>query len=187
MTKKSSILLISLGTLLVIAVTVAVSYALWSITRKQETSNVITSGCFNIEFSELTNEINLPKAYPLTEAQGSALSPFTFKITNTCSIISDYTINLEMLSDTTLNSNFVAVKINDRETQKLGTLPETTKTDSSSTEARKILSGQLAGNSSVTYDLRLWLHQDTTLADDAQHKLFNAKIVVESEVAPTQS
>ena len=68
------------------------SYALWQITFQQATTNVITTGCFQIEFQD-HNPIHLGSAYPISDEEANELTPYTFTITNACnSFASSYNV-----------------------------------------------------------------------------------------------
>lgn len=184
MTKKIAIPLIVISTLLIATIMIAISYAYWTITTVQVTTNTIATGCFNVIISEEKNAINLENAYPITDEEGMQSTPFTFTIKNTCDINSVYTVNLEALAGSDLNTNFIATKINNKDIKTLGSLTSATPAESDSIESRVIATGSLAPSKSVTYDLRLWMDESVTLDDDAQNKLFNGKIVVVAEAAP---
>ena len=86
--------------LLLFFIAIGISYAYWKITMVQNNSNLVTSDCFSLEFTD-ENDINLENAYPL---DGEELADFVFKttpyhftITNKCDREIDYTINLESL------------------------------------------------------------------------------------------
>lgn len=59
------------------------SYALWTMSHTQSTTNALASGCFSTTFTD-DSPIKLEKAYPISETAGLKLSPYTFTITNTC-------------------------------------------------------------------------------------------------------
>lgn len=183
MSKKNAISITVVGILLMLAVTVAVSFAYWSITKVQETSNVITTGNLNVTISKEENAIVLENAYPISDEAAEGLTPFTFTITNDGDTYSSYTANLEMLAGTTLNSAFVSTKLGFNQIKKLNSLPDATKSNANSVGSKTLVSGGLEPGESVTYQLRLWIDKDVTLNDDVQNKLFEAKIVVVAQAA----
>ena len=67
----------------VFALITSVSYALWQMTLQQTTTNVITTGCFKIEFQD-NNPIQMEKSYPISDEEAKELTSYTFTITNTC-------------------------------------------------------------------------------------------------------
>ena len=108
--KNYKITLILLGILLVAAITLGVSYALWQITNKQTDKNIISSGCLEITFEETSNSINLTNTYPITDEEGMKLVPYKFKIKNTCTIDSKYYVTLNSFGDTATAMNDSVIK-----------------------------------------------------------------------------
>ena len=160
---------------------IGVSYAYWKFTYIAEKTNNATSGCFNIELTDQKDEINLTNAYPITDEQGLKLKPFSFTLKNTCSIFAHYYVNLEMLEGTTLNSKWVATKVNNDAITTLDQYKTTTTAISGSTESRTIAEGYLGSGDSVDYTLSLWMDEDATINDDVMNKVFKSKVVVVSE------
>ncbi len=85
--------------LMVMTLFLSSSYALWSVTVTQQTENVIKSGCFSIAFENEGNSssINLTNTYPMSDEKGSKLTPYKFKIKNTCTVDAKYTLYLSEL------------------------------------------------------------------------------------------
>ena len=160
---------------------IGVSYAYWKFTYIAEKTNNATSGCFNIELTDQKDEINLTNAYPITDAEGLKLKPFSFTLRNTCSIFAHYYVNLEMLEGTTLNSKWVATKINSDAITTLDKYKTTTTTMAGSTESRTIAEGYLGSDDSVDYTVSFWMDEDATINDDVMNKVFKSKVVVVSE------
>ena len=158
-----------------------VSYAYWRFTYVADKANNATSGCFNIELTDQKDVINLTNAYPITDAEGLKLKPFSFTLKNTCTIFAHYYVNLEMLEGTTLNSKWVATKVNSDAITTLDQYKTTTTTISGSTESRTIAEGYLGSGDSVDYTLSLWLDEDATIDDDVMNKIFKSKVMVVSE------
>ena len=98
---------------IVIIMLITTSYALWQITLTQESTNILTTGCFNIEFQD-NNPITLENAVPITDEEGSKLTPYSFTLTNTCDTLVKYQINLEVLDSTTLNNEYIKTKFQDK-------------------------------------------------------------------------
>ena len=160
---------------------IGVSYAYWKFTYIAEKTNNATSGCFNIELTDQKDEINLTNAYPITDEQGLKLKPFSFTLRNTCSIFAHYYVNLEMLEGTTLNSKWVATKINSDAITTLDKYKTTTTKMVGSTESRTIAEGYLGSDDSVDYTVSFWMDEDATINDDVMNKVFKSKVVVVSE------
>ena len=160
---------------------IGVSYAYWKFTYIAEKTNNATSGCFNIELTDQKDEINLTNAYPITDEQGLKLKPFSFTLRNTCSIFAHYYVNLEMLEGTTLNSKWVATKINSDAITTLDKYKTTITTMAGSTESRTIAEGYLGSDDGVDYTVSFWMDEDATINDDVMNKVFKSKVVVVSE------
>ena len=180
MQRKSKLSLIIFGLFIILA-SIGLSYAYWRFTFISDKANKGTSGCFNIELAEEKDEINLTNAYPITDAEGLKLKPYSFTLRNSCSIFAHYYVNLEMLEGTTLNSKFIATKINSDAITTLDKYKTATTTMNGSTEARTIAEGYLGAGDSIDYTVSFWMDEDVTINDDAMNKVFKSKIVTVSE------
>ena len=180
MQKKSKISIFIIG-LVIVLTSIGLSYAYWRFTFISDKANKGTSGCFNIELAEEKDEINLTNAYPITDAEGLKLKPYSFTLRNSCSIFAHYYVNLEMLEGTTLNSKFIATKINSDAITTLDKYKTATPTMNGSTEARTIAEGYLGAGDSIDYTVSFWMDEDVTINDDAMNKVFKSKIVTVSE------
>ena len=152
------------------------SFASWIITLTQSNSNVIGSKCFNLTLSE-TNPINLTDAYPITDDEGALLTPFDFTITNTCNSYASYQVNLEILNNTTLAASEVKVMLDNGTPFLLSSKTSATTTLSNATSAYALTTGFLDPNESVTYHLRLWIKEDSTMEASA-NKVFSSKVTI---------
>ena len=178
MKKKISILIISL---IIVLTSIGLSYAYWKITLMGDKGNNVTSGCFNIEMINQKDEITLGSTFPITDAEGLKLKPFSFTLKNTCTIFAHYYVNMEMLEGTTLNSRFVAVRVNNEAINTLDTYNTANTTINTSTESRTIAEGYLGADEEVDYTVSFWMDEDATINDDVMNKVFKSKVVVVSE------
>ena len=178
MKKKISILIISL---IIVLASLGLSYAYWKITLMGDKGNNVTSGCFNIEMINQKDEITLGSTFPITDAEGLKLKPFSFTLKNTCTIFAHYYVNMEMLEGTTLNSKFVAVRVNNEAINTLDTYKVASTTINTSTESRTIAEGYLGADEEVDYTVSFWVDEDATIDDDVMNKVFKSKIVINSE------
>ena len=93
-------LAIFLFVLIVICTCIGLSYAYWKITMVQNNSNLVTSDCFSLEFTD-ENDITLQNAYPMYDEElinfMMEATPYHFTVTNKCNREMYYTINLESL------------------------------------------------------------------------------------------
>lgn len=176
MNKKYRISLIIITLMLVCTIFVATSYALWSVTEVQNDTNIVATGCFNATLTN-DNPIALSNTYPITEASGLETTPYTFTITNTCSIAASYEISLESLAATNLGGEYLRVSLDKQMSSLYSGLENATTYFDSSKSAKQLNKGKLGAGESVTYDLRLWLDYDAT-QDTTANKTFEAKIIV---------
>ena len=182
---KKKVGLIVLSLCLVGIVAIGVSYAWWRFTVMQTGENTAISQCLKIELSNESDAINLTNMYPITDEEGRKLTPYTFTLTNTCTVSAAYKLNMEMLEGTTLNSKYVAVTVNDGDINLLSSYDETTTVIDNSTESRTLDTGVLSPNGSKDYSVSIWMDKSVTLEDDAQNKVFKSKIVVNAEATET--
>ena len=178
---KKKIGLVILSLCLIGIVAIGVSYAWWRFTTMQTGENTAISKCLKLELSNESDAINLTNMYPITDEEGRKLTPYTFTLTNTCTVSAEYKLNMEMLEGTTLNSKYVAVMVNNGAIKLLSTYDESTTIIDGSTESRTLDTGILGPNSSKDYSVSLWMDKSVTLEDDAQNKVFKSKIVVNAE------
>lgn len=69
--KNKYILLIATSLVLVVLVSVGISYALWNQNIAAENVNTANTGCFDISLNDEKNNINLANAYPISTEKGS--------------------------------------------------------------------------------------------------------------------
>ena len=162
---------------LICLISIGVSFGYYLLSKKQDNNNVAGSKCFKLELSNAKNEINLTNMYPISDEEGRKLTPYSFTITNTCDVLAGYTVNIEMLEGTTLNSKYLDVLVNNEEIKLLSTYEATDTVIANSTESRVIAKGTLGYNDSADYTVRFWMDKDV---DDIEsmNKYFASKIVV---------
>lgn len=164
---------------------VGISYAWWRLSLVQDKANTAVSKCLKLELANQSNEINLTNMYPISDEEGRALTPFTFTLKNTCSMAAKYTLNLEMLEGTTLNSNYLAVLVNNKDIKLLSSYSTATTVINGSTESRTFDTGTLTPNMSKDYSISIWMDKSVTLSDDSQNKVFKSKVVVDAVATET--
>ena len=174
---KKLVLLMIIGIMLSISLLVGVSYALWSNTHVQEGQGIVESGCFSTDFSEV-NSISLSNVYPISDSKGMSATPYQFTITNTCTVDAKYEVNFEVLAGSTLSSNYVKLAI-DNKKDILSNYESKTPTIEGALSSSNIASGWLKADESITYDLRLWMDEATTLVQ-GEGKSLSGKVVVVS-------
>ena len=108
MSKKKIFILSIIVGLIAIVTGVSVSYALWA--RVHVTNNnMVTSGCLNVEFKSISDDINLERRYPrnIIMTEGT----YIFSITNTCTTVASYDINVDTLEGSDLNPKYLELRL----------------------------------------------------------------------------
>ena len=182
MMKRKKISL-ALGILMVVCAVVGMSYAYWVLTYSQTGMNKLTSSCFSLSLTNESNAIKLENAYPILDEEGKKLTPYSFTITNTCDLFASYTVNLEILENSTLDSKYIKVMLNNEAIQNLNEYESTITTITGSIDSKVLAQGSLGSGDSVDYTLRLWMNENITMEDtEAMNKLFRSKIVISATV-----
>ena len=174
MKQKKKTIMIAIIILLVLSVAIGISYAYWILNLNQDSKNIVSTKCLNVTFTE-GDAINLQKTYPMDDEEGSKLTPYTFSLKNECNDKANYQINLETLAESTLDINYVKVKLND-EISVLGNNEAVTKTLDNATDSRMLETGILNANETKTFNLNVWLSYDAP--NDTMNKNFESKITV---------
>ena len=176
---KRKVILIILGIFIILTSCIGITYATWNYIGSSSVANLVTSGCLKLDIEDELNNINLQNAIPITNEEGMALTPYTFTVENTCSTIASYTLNLESLSRTTLDSNYVRTSFNGNASKLLSEYElMTTTTINGAIEGRILDSGILAPNQSKSYSLRVWLDGDITMESNIMGKVFSSKVSI---------
>lgn len=187
--------LLVIGILLAISTTIGSSYALWTVTETQETTNEITSGCFTLSYTDIFNNkstsINLTNTYPLKDEIGLTLSPYTVVLKNKCNIAATYELTLTTDANNTLNdeylkTNLVNITTNTSFSAKhLNTLEKinldenlidtiTNKKSIIIKDTYLLANGVLNPEEEVNFELRLWLSSDAP--NETMNKKFTAVV-----------
>ncbi len=139
--------------------------------------NSATSSCFKLQFSD-QNDISLIDTVPLSEEAAKELTPYKFTITNTCNTSSYYDVNLEILEGTTIESSEVRYSLDNVDSRLLSERSSVSDfINQNVLSSRNLISGILNQGESKTYDLRLWVNEDSLYQNSAE-KDFISKVVV---------
>jgi hypothetical protein len=171
----------AISILAVLIVVMFSSYAVFSSVTKSTKYNVIKSGTLNITYNDtdsgLGNIINLNGTYPKTDAEGLALTPYTFKITNTGSLKAKYTVSIvddtDMIAEdgcsaNQLDKNVIKYSVNSGTPALLSSV---------ASNSYIVASGNIEPTYSITYNIRVWLSDTAVTADLNKH--FHGKIVID--------
>ena len=175
-------LLISLLCLTIIGV----SYAVWRISLVQTGSNKIVTSCFDVAFKEDSEAINLENVYPILDEEGIKGTPYTFTLTNNCAELASYQINLEVLNTATLNSQYIKVYLDSGSPSVLTNLNATSTTLDEAKEAYVLDAGYFEPNESKTFNLRIWMDEDTPALEETMNKTFASKVTVTTSYLKTK-
>ena len=167
------------------------SYALW-VASYTGGENIVEVGCFSVEFEELSSSVQLHNTYPVSDQKGLLLTPYTFKITNTCTNDAAYNVTLNTLTTNTMQKNWLKYAIYKSTESKpivginLGTISNfNTATEelqiTNLDESIIIASGKLKQNESENYNFYLWMDEAT--GNEAMNTKFEGSINVISTAA----
>ena len=172
---KKILFLLIIGAVLIIGT----SLAYIRFERIQENPNKIAALCLDMEFIEDKNSnINLEKAYPIPDKEGSGLTPYTFTIKNKCNDAVNYEINLDIIEEeNAIDISHIKTKLNEEDPVILESLNTSEKTIREATISKELKTSTLRGKESITYSLRLWMDYDTSI-EEGSNKTFKSKVVV---------
>ena len=142
-------------------------------------NNIATTECFKLTLVD-SNDINLDKTYPMSEGEGSNLTPYTFTIKNVCNLTADYQVNIETLNTTTIDTQYIRVKLDDEESNILKDYElNTNNVNNIVSEGRVITTGKLRANEEKTYYLRMWVDENSTVLQ-SEDKIYHGKVTITS-------
>ena len=182
--KYMYVIMVIIGLLII---TIGVSYALWIMRSEQKEENILSTSCLDIELNNEEDNISLKNTIPISDDEGKTLKPYKFTIRNKCNDYVDYSINLEMLNETTIQSNNIKVLLNkiDLETNPkiLSEYPQNEISKiKDGKESRQLTIGRLRKLENVNYELRLWIKEELTKESGIENQIAKSKIVVEGKV-----
>ena len=97
--------------LIAVCIYTGFTYAAWTTEFVQSTDNHIVAGCFSMSFIDGNNSINVNNAYPVDDAKGLQSDPYTFQISNSCTIYGKYQILLDIKNTTTIDLSKIKVAL----------------------------------------------------------------------------
>ena len=177
--KKVIIAIISVVALLLVLI--GVTYAYWLVTKTQTNNNIISSACLDITLEKESDAINLGSQYPMSDAEGMKLTPYTFIVTNNCNTSIDYRVALESIGDEANAIKTSALKVAlDTKAELLSNKAKTSTTVSGAYASHKLGYGTLAARgsegSSVRHELRIWIDENAPISES--NKTYQSKISV---------
>ena len=174
------------GLLITLVVFMGVSYAWFRLKLTQTNSNVIgTRTCLDASLTEKTSKITLSDAFPISDEDGLKQTPFTFTLKNNCdsyvkvyiTIDSKYrtSTNGAYLKDSFLKANLSSKGTTDGSSVLLGS-QNLTELEGTNKGYILVTTG-LKASEEKSYDLRVWMDGETSIADGL-NKNWEGKIVV---------
>ena len=180
-TREAQFTIVSIFFVTIIMISSA--YAVFSSVQKQESYNTLTVGTLKIDFdassTDMGNIINLNGAYPTSDVEGQATSPYSFKITNSGTLNAYYKIKIvddtDMITEDNCQDNLlpkdkIKVSINGEDPFLL---------NSTETNSYIVNDGNLTADESKIFAIRIWI--DETAGNEVLGKHYHGKIVVEGE------
>ena len=181
MNKKKKIIL-AIVILLVTITVIGVSYAYWILSFSSVNPNKVATSCLSLSLTNEKNDINLTKAYPISDAEGKKLTPYSFTITNTCDLFLSYTVNLEVLNDSTMPYKYIKAMVNNEAITNLNALEDNTTTLDNASTSKILAKGTLGTDDSADYNIRLWMDEDVTVNDtDSMSTEFLSKVTISAQ------
>ena len=183
MEKKNKKIWIIGGLVLCLIAVIGITFAFFSTGGTQEQTNILNSGCLNIELTDASASINLTNTYPISDVEGVDTTSYDFTIRNTCDTSTNYSINLESLNQVSnsLNADYIKVSLSsntfDNVISKLSANTKATPEIDGAYESYTLYTGSIQANETKTYHLKLWIDYDATV-EQAANKIYSSKINV---------
>ena len=172
-----------LGILGVLALLIGTSLATFSTNLLGTKEQSINIGCLKVEMGD-TGNLSLDNEVPITDEDGLDKTPYTYTLTNTCTVDAFYTATLNVINTSTIaNLSKVKVALGGDSYLKptlISNLEETELVDSSETNIAKTYildEGYLVPNEVKTFNLRNWIDYDVEEISGS----VSSKVIVKSE------
>ncbi len=178
---KKRVFMIGMSILLVLILVIGGTYAWFTLQLNGTKVNVLKAGTLSLILNdENSMGISQEKAVPMLDEVGETLDPYHFTLENHSDIASEYTIYLDDIDleadETRMNDSFVKYQLTKDGTKTTALL------NTIGVHPNRILdSGTISGNTTITYDLRLWI--DSNTGNEAMGQVVRTKI----RVVATQS
>lgn len=158
---------------------IGLSYASWIYEYKQSDIDIIKTKCFELDLLNESEGITLEKVYPTSDEEGQKNEGYTFTIKNVCNTNAYYQVNLEeLLKEKKLSNEYIKVSLNESNGKNLNTYEEVRTTIENTETSHKLTSGSLKPEESVTYNLKLWLDENTPATSEVMNASFESKISI---------
>ncbi len=155
-----------MGVVGIVVLLIGISFAAFSSDISGVEVQGIQTGCLKVDMTDNGN-LNISNAAPMTNESGLTSNPYTYTITNSCTVDASFTATLNIMSGSNLD-NLSKIKVTlDGDSYlaptMISNLTETELVDSSESSVVKTYSldtGYLKVGESKTFDLRTWIDYD---------------------------
>ena len=152
-----------MGVVGIVVLLIGISFAAFSSDISGVEVQGIQTGCLKVDMTDNGN-LNITNAAPMTNESGLTSNPYTYTITNSCTVDASFTATLNIMSGSNLD-NLSKIKVAlDGDSYlaptMISNLTETELVDSSESSVVKTYSldtGYLKVGESKTFDLRTWI------------------------------
>ncbi len=173
---KTKVIIFFVFTLLLITFLGFTSYGIFISNEEQESTNRISTGCFSTTFTD-GNSVSISNALPTPDSEGIQGTPYSFTLTNTCTIKVAYKVILNV-KNSSFGDEYVQTSIDGTNAKTLSTYTvNLDNIDTGYTNSYVLSTGTLAQNANVTFNLRLWLKESTEY-EQVSSSMWQGKIKV---------
>ena len=161
--KKQSFI-ITISVIVMGVILIGTSFALFNNTSKSTTTQVITGGTFNLDYSTSVIETQTGEITPLSESDAPT---YQLKVKNNGNLDSDYNIIIYTTQTNEVEHSNIMVKIGSETAKPLSSLTKTkaTQDETDKNNIRYILSKQTVyTNQTKSSNIKVWIKED---ADDS--------------------
>ncbi len=178
MNKKIKAMLLII--LLSIIFLIGTSFAYWQFSETQKEISVVGTKCFKLTMLNESAGIQIDKAIPSSDEEGMESDGYTFTIKNVCNTNAAYQINLEELEleEKRLPNDYIRVSLNESKGKNLNTYEKVKETIEGADTSHKLTSGSLKPDEEVTYNLKLWLDENTPASEEVISSTFKSKVSI---------
>lgn len=157
--KKQSFI-ITISVIVMGVILIGTSFALFNSSSKSTTTQVITGGTFNLDYSSSVIETQTGDIIPLSESDAPI---YQLKVKNNGNLDSDYNIIIYTTATNEVDHSNIMVKIGSETAKTLSSLTKTkaTAAETDKNKIRYILSKQTVNASQTnTSDIKVWIKED---------------------------
>lgn len=165
------------------------SFGFFKYIKEGETVNVITINGIKVDIldEEAANvALNLENAYPMSDSEGLAQTPFEFKMTNTSSRSLSYSIKIisdtDKLANCTLSDGTSCPELSTDYIKYSYKKDDGTYTEPAllSSNSNTVASDTISGNESITSSIILWI--DSEAGNEIMNHYFFGKVIITGEI-----